>query len=63
MHNDNKIKEKTGVETRLEGISFFTAYNYYFPLVIHSGIAYKKKEYCYLKDRRKLELLLGGTNG
>lgn len=63
VHNDNKIKEKTGVETRLEGIGFFTAYNYYCPLVIHSGIAYKYKEYCYLKDRRKLELLLGGTNG
>lgn len=63
VHNDNNIKEKTGVETRLEGIGFFTAYNYYYPLVIHSGIADKNGEYCYLKDRKKLELLLGGSNG
>ncbi|WP_308511490.1 hypothetical protein [uncultured Veillonella sp.] len=63
VHNDNKIKEKTGYETRLEGIEFFTAYNYYYPLVIHSGIAYKDGAYCCLKDREKLELLLGGSNG
>lgn len=63
VHNDNKIREMTGLETRLEGIEFFTAYNYYCSLVLHSGIAYKDRAYCYLKDREKLELLLGGSNG
>ena len=50
VRNDLKIKEKTGETTRLEGISFFTAYNFYSSLINQTGLTMKIKDYCYLKE-------------
>ena len=40
VRNDQKIQAKTGERTRLEEISYFTAYSYYSSLIDQSGITY-----------------------
>lgn len=41
VRNDQKIQAKTGERTRLEEISYFTAYSYYSSLIDQSGITKK----------------------
>lgn len=50
VRNDIKIKEKTGETTRLENISYFTAYSFYSGLINQTGLTEKIKDYCCLKS-------------
>ena len=43
VRNDKKIKENTGCDTRLEDISYFTAYSFYTGLISQAGIIKKIK--------------------
>ena len=59
VRNDQKIQKSTGQQTRLEGISFFTAYTYYAALVNQAAITRKVKDYQVIVDgmTEKLEIL------
>lgn len=50
VRNDLKIKEKTGETTRLENISYFTAYSFYSSLINQTGLTKKVKDYCCLNE-------------
>lgn len=63
VRNDNRLQETTGTSTRLGEISLFTAYSYYSPLLMQAGIIFKERDYYCLKDKKKIEVLLGATNG
>lgn len=61
VRNDQDIKKKTGETTRLEEISYFTAYSYYAALFVQAGLIHKGENYYYyLKpdERIKMEKLL-----
>lgn len=60
VRNDSNIQEKTGENTRLENISYFTAYSFYSGLINQTGLTKKIKNYCYLKESSydKLSYLL-----
>lgn len=61
VRNDNVRKAETGKESRIEDISFFTAYSFYSGLLSQAGLIKKSHDYFYLQDGmedRVKELLL-----
>lgn len=60
VRNDQKIQAKTGERTRLEEISYFTAYSYYSSLIDQSGITKKIKDYHVITEtgRSKVDYLV-----
>ena len=60
VKNDRKIQQRTGEKTRLEDISFFTAYSYYSSLVDQAGLTKKIKDYHMIIDeaKEKIDFLL-----
>lgn len=60
VRNDQGIQKRTGRTTRLEGISFFTAYTYYAALFWQAGLTTKSGGYYYLKSdaKKKAKILL-----
>lgn len=53
VRNDQKIQQNTGQKTRLEEISYFTAYTYYSGLVLQSGLIRKVKDYYFIVEDKK----------
>ena len=45
VRNDQKIQQSSGERTRLEDISFFTAYSYFSSLIDQAGLTRKVKDY------------------
>lgn len=45
VRNDQKIQQRTGERTRLEDISYFTAYSYFSSLIDQAGLTRKVKDY------------------
>lgn len=56
VRNDQKIQQNTGQKTRLEEISYFTAYTYYSGLVLQSGLIRKVKDYYFIADDKKTKI-------
>lgn len=52
VRNDDKIKIKSGQSTRVEGISYFTAFSFYSGLVQQAGIIRKENRYFNLIDTK-----------
>lgn len=57
VRNDQKIIQQTGNTTRLEGISFLTAYNYYSSLVLQAGLINKIEGYYVVVDDKSDKLV------
>ena len=53
VRNDQKIQRSTGEKTRLEEISYFTAYTYYSGLVLQAGLVRKVKDYYFVVEGKK----------
>lgn len=53
VRNDQKIQQSTGEKTRIEDISYFTAYNFYSGLVNQAGLTRKVKDYFLVKESSK----------
>lgn len=53
VRNDQKIKKSTGEDTRVEDISYFTAYSFYAGLISQAGLIKKIKDYYYIADGKK----------
>lgn len=59
VRNDKKIQESTGETTRLEDITFFTAYSFYSSLIDQAGLTRKVKDYhCVADDGTKIDYLV-----
>lgn len=56
VRNDKKIQQNTGKRTRLEEISYFTAYTYYSGLVLQSGLVRRRKDYYYIVEDKKTKI-------
>lgn len=54
VRNDNNIKVSTGEDTRLEDISYFTAYSFYAGLISQAGLIKKDKDYYYLQHEKRI---------
>lgn len=53
VRNDQKIQQSTGEKTRIEDISYFTAYSFYSGLVNQAGLTRKVKDYFLVKESSK----------
>lgn len=53
VRNDQKIQQVTGEKTRIEDISYFTAYSFYSGLVNQAGLTKKVKDYHLVVDGKK----------
>lgn len=60
VRNDNKIQAATGEKTRIEDISYFTAYSFYSSLVDQAGLTRKINDYHCVNEEcsEKLDYLL-----
>ena len=60
VRNDQKIQQNTGEKTRMEDISYFTAYSFYSGLVNQAGLTRKVKDYFYIQEssKEKIDYLL-----
>ncbi len=60
VKNDKKRQKSTGEKTRIEGISRFTAYEYYSGLVNQAGLTIKEKDYFVINENSidKIKYLL-----
>lgn len=53
VRNDQKISASTGEKTRVEDISYFTAYSFYSGLINQAGLTKKVKDYFCIADRKE----------
>lgn len=60
VRNDQKIQRSTGEKTRIEDISYFTAYSFYSGLINQAGLTRKVKDYFFMVEdnSEKIEYLL-----
>lgn len=59
VRNDKKIQANTGETTRLEDISFFTAYSFYSSLIDQAGITRKVRDYhCVIDNHNRIDYLV-----
>ena len=60
VRNDQKIQHNTGEKTRMEDISYFTAYSFYSGLINQAGLTRKVKDYFFVKESsiEKVDYLL-----
>lgn len=61
VRNDVKLKEQSGKGSRIEDISFFTAYSFYSGLLSQAGLIQKEHDYFYIQqgmENRVKNLLL-----
>lgn len=56
VRNDQKIQQNTGEKTRLEEISYFTAYTYYSGLALQAGLVRKVKDYYFVVEDKKAKI-------
>lgn len=56
VRNDQKIQESTGEKTRIEDISYFTAYSFYSGLITQAGLTRKIKDYCVVVEENSEKL-------
>lgn len=58
VRNDNDIKDRTGMNTRLEDISYLTSYSYFIGLLLQAGLVKKDKDYICVVNSNDIEYIL-----